>query len=225
MRNQQRGITCHGRCSFTLIELLVVVAIIGVLSALLLPAISGVRDNANMTKCIGNLKSIGQAIALYAGDNDNFMPFVGDPNGPTWDTKLLPYVENSTAIFHCPSDSWLSADPAKKPRTYAVNGGYNYWDAHGLPFGSFNYSYNVADGSPHKLSNLTPYGSRLILVGERPGDSAINRGYVGDFSFCSMDEHPSTLHHNGQGGMYLFADMGVEYLTSTQFNANYWYLQ
>jgi prepilin-type N-terminal cleavage/methylation domain-containing protein len=59
---------------FTLVELLVVIAIIAVLIALLIPALSGVREQANRIKCMTNLRSIGQVMKIYAGDNKNQYP-------------------------------------------------------------------------------------------------------------------------------------------------------
>lgn len=59
---------------FTLIELLVVIAIIGILAALLLPALVRARESAKMAKCQNNLKSIGNAMMLYHTDNDGWFP-------------------------------------------------------------------------------------------------------------------------------------------------------
>src|ERR1043166_6305506 len=69
------------RMAFTLIELLVVIAIIAILSALLLPALQQAKMNAKRSACMSNLRQLGTAIHLYAGDNNGLMP---PANGPGW---------------------------------------------------------------------------------------------------------------------------------------------
>jgi prepilin-type N-terminal cleavage/methylation domain-containing protein len=62
------------RIGFTLIELLIVIAIIAILLALLLPALSQAHRTAKEVVCMGNMKQIGLGLGLYAGDNDMFYP-------------------------------------------------------------------------------------------------------------------------------------------------------
>lgn len=102
--------SCRG---FTLVELLVVIAIIGVLVALLLPAIQAAREAARRTQCKNNLKQIGIATQNFA-DSYKYFPLGGvgpwptfdfyftggKPNGPKeqglgWAYQLLPYMEQS----------------------------------------------------------------------------------------------------------------------------------
>jgi prepilin-type N-terminal cleavage/methylation domain len=59
---------------FTLIELLIVVAIIAILAALLLPALGKARETALGIKCAGNMKQIGQYMAMYINDNSDYFP-------------------------------------------------------------------------------------------------------------------------------------------------------
>src|SRR5438309_204561 len=83
--------------AFTLVELLVVIAIIGVLVALLLPAVQSARESARRTHCHNHLKQVTLAVHYYADNYRGAFP-VGEYAccWGTWLVALLPYVEQQS---------------------------------------------------------------------------------------------------------------------------------
>ncbi len=164
MDTTSRGPGLRARPGFTLIELLVVIAIIGVLIALLLPAVQSARESARRTICSGNLHNLGIALHNYA-DAHGVLPL--DGAGFSVQSRLLPMmegqaqydrlnfsvantgVENATAIaaklpvFLCPSDPLKSVPAAWAAVSYRVSHGSTILNTWG-----FNDTANVNIAMP-----------------------------------------------------------------------------
>jgi prepilin-type N-terminal cleavage/methylation domain-containing protein len=213
----------------TLIELLTVIAIIGILAALLLPAISSTRERGRMAYCKNNLRNISQGLLMYVDEHDDYFPPVSK-NGNTvmWDTEIFHYVGESDDVFLCPSDLIRHSSVTNAPRTYAANGGVDY-RSQPSPFGD----YDQSPEGPARMSDLDYSLGDIILVGERPTEKGADdayslgitgtRGHVHLHDFSGLDQIAGTLHRNLSGCQYLMGSMSVVYLSKTEVEGtNYW---
>jgi len=169
---------------FTLIELLVVIAIIGVLIALLLPAVQSAREAARRAQCTNNLKQIGLALHNYH-DANSALPWGAGPWGwNDWSAHvmMLPYIEQ-TALFNAFNFSQTFYDetrsnranttatriqvssllcPSDPDRLTTVQGHNNYMGNAGAAPNSFFGGRNGANGS---IGSRGPYAGIFCWVG------------------------------------------------------------
>jgi prepilin-type N-terminal cleavage/methylation domain-containing protein len=123
--------SAFNRRAFTLVELLVVMAIVGVLIAMLLPAVQAARESARRTQCVNHLKQVGLAVHSFessykhlpsSGNNGNITR-VGGPGGPVSTARnnpefqqagvlfqVLPYLEQHALRGGRPSAGWPATE-------------------------------------------------------------------------------------------------------------------
>lgn len=183
------------RTGFTLVELLVVIAIIGVLIALLLPAVQQAREAARRNACSNNLKQIGLALHNHHDTHGKFPPGFIATTGPNstygWATYILPFMEQDniyqaigdpTSVldnssnkagaiidaYLCPSSTLPDKHKDGFARSnYVGNGGYS--NGTGQDYNGF-----FANKSAFKFRDMVDGTSNTIMVGEAegPGDDA-----------------------------------------------------
>ena len=168
---------------FTLVELLVVIAIIGILIALLLPAVQAAREAARRMQCSNHLKQIGLAVHNYFDANKQHFPpqyaFRGENAARPQDKNfsffscLLPYMEQ-TAIY-----STLYGDPATLTRAP-----WNAGETDGVPWRSRISTYRCPSDGTREGTETTPgYINYRACQGDWPYTSGTGanqrRGVVG----------------------------------------------
>ncbi len=172
---------------FTLVELLVVITIIGILIALLLPAVQATREAARRVSCLNNLTQIGLALQNYDAAYGVLPPGTIDKQGPIhnvptgyhmgWLVQILPY---------------LGEDPTFKHVDFAVG----VYDKKNAPVRAINLATLVCPS----------YGPHRNQPGSQPGNTfaGVNSGYapgtwsISDYAGCQNDvEAPIDANNNG----------------------------
>ena len=126
--------------AFTLVELLVVIAIIGILVALLLPAVQAAREAARRSQCLNNTKQICLALQNYHDSFGEFPPSIffdtpylaGGPfydslkgvtfSGPNWVIRVLPYMEETATYDRFDLSTYIAAPVNREPRGTEISG-------------------------------------------------------------------------------------------------------
>jgi prepilin-type N-terminal cleavage/methylation domain-containing protein/prepilin-type processing-associated H-X9-DG protein len=167
--------------AFTLIELLVVLAVIGILAALLLPALVGAKEGTKSTACLNNLHQMGIGLQLYVQENQNRLPVMQNvgtnapppTNGPALNVVLLPFEGGNSNIFRCPSDN---------QNLFALTGTSYFW----------NTVLNGQDADHLTILNLAYPQNQIPVISDKD-KFHIARGDARAINYLYADGHIKNL--------------------------------
>jgi prepilin-type processing-associated H-X9-DG protein len=180
----------------------VVIAIIAILAAMLLPALSGAKMSAKRIACVNNMKQLALATAMYLDDADGYYPSTSGEVPYKWPQALRPGYQN-LRILACPEDKSISpsatnapsADSA--PRSYLMNAWTDYFDS--LP------TLPLYEIMPETIIREP---SETIVFGEKEEEFD---DFTMDLRTANEDTRLDQLSH-GSGSDYAFADGSVRFL-------------
>ncbi|MFH1717483.1 MAG: prepilin-type N-terminal cleavage/methylation domain-containing protein [Planctomycetota bacterium] len=229
----------RSRPAFTLVELLVVIAVITILAAVLLPALSRAKGKAREVTCLNNLRQLQTCAKLYSLDNDDSLlpnrfvynletkePWAGFDRNLTWCAGLAPYdttTENielgllfrynkSTEIYRCPSDNSRVQTPRGQLLNIRRTRSYNLSQSvNGLPYPD-EKAFIPSFTKESEIDNPSP--AELIFFVEVHEDSIFDSHFGIPPRGSRQAEEPRwwdlPAGRHSQGGNFSFADGHVE---------------
>jgi prepilin-type N-terminal cleavage/methylation domain-containing protein/prepilin-type processing-associated H-X9-DG protein len=210
---------------FTLTEMLVTIGVLGILTSLLFPALSGAQTKARKTTCANHLRQQGLALAMYEGEY-RYYPGCGEPvkllsqapwgyrRNDSWTALISPYLGDSPKVFNC---------PGYKPP---------YWEALGVYADSYGYNAGGSASLNDRTSTLglgydqTNYvsiatvksPSDMIALGDLQLPTSVAANYISPWHERLMGDVDCFVPKRHSGGANMsFADTHVEWRKRAQW--------
>lgn len=214
------------RSAFTLVELLVVIAIIGVLVALLLPAVQAARAAARRAQCANNMRQIGLAIHQFADVHKGSFPNMWHEQEITtsWIFALAPHLENVDDIRLCPEDRKRIEQDSGRRTSYALNGYLR------KPTQTEQLVYpEVVPEFVSKLYDLSETHSTIVLF-EAGNTVEVQFDHIHSWEWFTetyptapqrwerIQKEVAVERHSGQVANYLYADGHVSAIPASQIS-------
>lgn len=221
------------RAAFSLVELLVVIAIIGVLVALLLPAIQSAREAARRSNCASNFRQVGLAINQFCDTRGGRWPETTHTTVPdavtglydrAWIYTIAPFMEDVDQIRICPTDPAAEIRLLGKGTSYTLNG---YLSAEAKP--SYANRKRLPEMSKTIIGfELSESKDSLAMRTGNPADVNVFADHVHSFDwfkasnlspvnkvFAAVEKEVAVERHGGASHM-LYADNHVELVSAEQ---------
>jgi prepilin-type N-terminal cleavage/methylation domain-containing protein/prepilin-type processing-associated H-X9-DG protein len=200
---------------FTLVEMLVVIGIIGILAAMMMPALARAKAKAHQTKCLNHMRQLNLALKMYASDYNEEYP-VRRQRTNSWYVKLKPFYQ-TWEILACPSDRFgmagMLADANDPKRSYLINGFNDYFlttlskEDYAL-FRNWRWVHGMKETDIPRPSETLIFGEKR--TGSRHVHMDINQGQLGN----DYEEIDHQRHNHGSN--FAFVDGSVRLLPRNQ---------